>query len=185
MVVTLNFALTPGTGYRLTTNGTVNTTNFGYVSPALKRSTSGITYPYTVPGYISMTNGWTGTTTSASAYYYFYDWQIGSPSSVCVSERVPVTATITAVTGITEAEAAGLAYVYPNPATDNLTISLNKSITGKVQVSIVDLAGRTVAAQQFNANEKLEMNVAGLAKGTYMVKVITENAQSVQRIIKN
>ncbi len=184
-VVTLNFPLAVATGYRLTTNSTLNTTNFGYVSPALQRSTSGITYPYNTTGYLSITNGWTGTATSSSAYYYFYDWVVTGASNVCTSDRIPVTATVTTLTGVTEASADNIAYVYPNPATDNLTISLNKSVTGKVQVNIVDLAGRIVSQQVFAANDKLEMNVAGLAKGTYMVRIITENAQSVQRIVKN
>lgn len=184
-VVTLNFPLTIGSGYRLTTNGTLNNTNFGYNSPALKRSNGGVTYPYSVSGLVSITNGWTGTTTTTAAYYYFYDWQVQSPSQTCTSARVPVTATITTSTGIAENNNNSIAVVYPNPASDNLTIGLNTAVSGKVEVSIVDLAGRTVAQQLFTASEKLEMNISTLAKGTYMIKVLTDNAQSVQRVVKN
>lgn len=185
MLVTLNFPLAVGTGYRLTTNATVNNSSFGYASPALKRSTSGISYPYDLSGYLKMTNGWTGTTTSIGAYYYFYRWVVTGPNAVCTSDRVPVTATVTTLTGISEASENNIAYVYPNPATENISISLNKSVTGKVQVNVVDLSGRLVAQQIYNASDKLDMNIAGLAKGTYMVRVITDNAQSVQRIVKN
>lgn len=186
MIVTLNFPLTVGTGYRLTTNATVNNANFGYASPALKRSTSGIAYPYNLSGYLTMTQGWTGSATSSSAYYYFYRWVVTGPSAVCTSNRVPVTATVTTLTGINEANNnGGIASVYPNPATENITISLDKSVTGKVQVNVIDLSGRLVAQQIFNASDKLNMSLNGLAKGTYMVRVITDNAQSVQRIVKN
>lgn len=184
-VVNLNFALTPGTNYRLTTNVIYNYTNFAYASPALRRSTGGVSYPYSINGLLSINNGWTGTTTSSIAYYYFYDWKVQSAPSVCSSPRVPVTATVTGITGINEYDKDDLAFVYPNPASDNFTISLNKSVTGIVYVTLVDLAGRVVSQNAFNANEKLEMNVSGLAKGTYLVKVLTDNAQSVQRVIKN
>ena len=186
MVVNLNFPLTVGTGYRLTTNATVNNSSFGYASPALKRSTSGITYPYNLSGFLTMTEGWTGTATSSSAYYYFYRWVVTGPSAVCTSGRVPVTATVTTLTGINEANSNGaIASVYPNPASDNITISLSKSVTGKVQVNVLDLSGRLVAQQVYNASDKLNLSLAGLANGTYMVRVITDNAQSVQRIVKN
>ena len=184
-VVNLNFPLTPGTNYRLTTDGALNNTNFGAVSPVLKRSTSGVTYPYAVSGLVSITQGWTGTATSSTAYYYFYDWKVSSAPTVCTSSRIPVTATVTTLTGIAENNANSVATVYPNPATDNLTVSLNKAVSGKVTVTIVDLAGRTVSEQAFSATEKIELNIAGLAKGTYMVKVATESAQSVQRVVKN
>jgi hypothetical protein len=184
-VITLNFPLTVGTAYRLTTNGTLNNTNFGNVSPVLERSNGGVAYPYSISGVVSITNGWTGSATSSSAYYYFYDWKIQGASQVCTSPRVPVTATVTGTVGINEFNSNSIATVYPNPATNNLSISLNKSVSGNVEVSIVDLAGRTVSQQSFNASEKLELNISGLAKGTYMVRVLTENAQSVQRVVKN
>jgi hypothetical protein len=62
---------------------------------------------------------------------------------------------------------------------------MNKAVSGKVMISIVDIAGRVVSEASYNANERIEMNIAALAKGTYMVKVSTEDAQSIQRIIKN
>lgn len=170
-VITLNFALTPGTGYSLTTSA----------APSFRRDNSGVSYPYNTAGLVSIT----GSNQGSAYYYYFYDWKLTTPSVSCTSDRVPVTATVTTLTGINESDANNIAYVYPNPATDNLTISLNASVTGNVEVSIVDLAGRLVANQSFSATDKLQMNVTNLAKGTYMVKVKTETAQSVQRIVKN
>jgi hypothetical protein len=186
-VVNLNFPLTPGTGYRLTTDGALNNTNFSSVAPVLKRSTTNSTfpYPYTVNGLISITNAWTGTATSVAAYYYFYDWKVTSAPIVCTSPRVPVTATITSLVGIAENNADAIAIVYPNPAFDNLTVSLNGSVIGKVTVSIVDITGRIVSEQSYNSADKIELDIASLAKGSYLVKVTTDSAQSVQRIVKN
>jgi hypothetical protein len=185
-VVTLNFNIPAGNGYRLTTNSAVNTANFGYASPNLRRSTSGVNYPYSIGGgLLTITNGWTGSAFSSVAYYYFYDWKVSTPAVVCTSPRVPVTATVTNSTGVTENASEAVAVVYPNPASDNLTVSLNAAVSGKVLISIVDLAGRIVSEKSCNASDKIEMNITSLAKGTYMIRVTTETAQSVQRIIKN
>ncbi|MEI6764416.1 MAG: M4 family metallopeptidase [Bacteroidota bacterium] len=73
--VTLNWNLTPATGLRL--EG-IN----------LYRQQTGGAYPYTMPGYISIT----GNDVGAAYYYYFYSWFIQKPS--CVSARTPVVATI-------------------------------------------------------------------------------------------
>jgi hypothetical protein len=184
-VVTLNFNVSPGTGYRLTTNGTTNNANFGSNSPALRRSTSGVSYPYNIGGVLSITNGWTGTTTSSTAYYYFYDWKVSTPSSVCISERVPVTATVTGTVGISENDASAVGYVYPNPATDLLSVALNKNITGKVAVAILDVTGRVVSEGSYNTSDKIEININSLSKGAYLVRISTDSAQSIQRMIKN
>ncbi|MDF2438565.1 MAG: hypothetical protein K0Q95_2941 [Bacteroidota bacterium] len=184
-VVTLNFPLNPGTGYRLTTKTSVNNTNLGNASPELQRSSGGVSYPYTLNGLVSITNGWTGTTTTSAAFYYFYDWKVQTPSQVCTSPRIPVTATVTGVTGIAESSMNGVAVVYPNPATDNLTVKLNSSVNGKVVVTIVDLAGRMISEGSYNSNDQIQMNISALSKGAYMIKVSTDTAQSVQRFVKN
>lgn len=78
--VTLNFNIPVGTGMSLR----CTTSN-----PNLLRSYAGITFPYDVGGKISIT----GSSAAPSIrYYYFYDWEIQSPS--CSSARIPVTASI-------------------------------------------------------------------------------------------
>jgi hypothetical protein len=58
----------------------------------LVRESSGNTYPYTSPSNaVSITSGNTGTSTTSSSYYWFYNWQIATP---CVSPRIPVVATV-------------------------------------------------------------------------------------------
>jgi bacillolysin len=76
--VTLNFPLTPGTDYQLGTTA----------NPDLYRNNSGPSYPYDLPGYVTITNSSAGT----DFYYFFYDWEIQEPA--CVTTRIPVTATI-------------------------------------------------------------------------------------------
>jgi hypothetical protein len=80
--VPCNFVVPSGTGYKL-----------GFTTmPNLYRNTAGATYPYTVPGQISIT----GNTFSGypQYYYYVYNWKIGSGTG-CAAERVAVNAVVT------------------------------------------------------------------------------------------
>jgi Zn-dependent metalloprotease len=75
--VTLNLPLTPGTGFRL-----------GGVSMNLYRNNSGASYPYSFPGYVTLTSASAG----PGYYYFYYDWVIAPEP--CISPRTPVTAFI-------------------------------------------------------------------------------------------
>lgn len=72
--IPLNLAITPGTGYRLAQ---------GTGSVSMYRNSGGVTFPYTVPGIVSITNSSAGTT----FYYFGYNWLI---STGCESPRTPV-----------------------------------------------------------------------------------------------
>ncbi|MCC6460407.1 MAG: hypothetical protein IT260_08040, partial [Saprospiraceae bacterium] len=79
----LNFTVPIGTGYRLLSASASG--------GALIRETSGIAYPYTSASTnVVVTSGYIGGTT-ASTYYWFYNWQV---SSGCAAARTPVTATV-------------------------------------------------------------------------------------------
>ncbi len=75
--VNLDWYLSPGTNYAITRADTF----------ALYRNNSGVNYPYTIPGYLSIHNSTAGT----DFYYFFYDWEIGVSGQVCVSSRTPAT----------------------------------------------------------------------------------------------
>ncbi|MFH0867114.1 MAG: C25 family cysteine peptidase [Bacteroidota bacterium] len=74
---TLNFDVPVGTDLQLGCEGT-----------DLYRNNSGVIYPYTLTGYISVTNSSAG----VNYYYYFYNWEIQPPA--CISAMTPVTAYI-------------------------------------------------------------------------------------------
>ncbi|MCQ2958673.1 MAG: T9SS type A sorting domain-containing protein [Bacteroidales bacterium] len=66
--------------------------------------------------------------------------------------------------------------VYPNPASEYITISGNfKSAV------VVDRSGRNVAVQPMSANM---LNIAGLSVGTYYVVVTTDNGKTVLPFVK-
>lgn len=72
----------------------------------------------------------------------------------------------------------------PNPATDQLTVSLSRSASGPAQAVVLALDGRIVAGP-FGVNAgRTAVNVAGLANGLYMVRVTGEHAQRTLPFIK-
>ncbi|MBT2556815.1 T9SS type A sorting domain-containing protein [Hymenobacter sp. ISL-91] len=76
---------------------------------------------------------------------------------------------------------AGEVVMYPNPVTDQLTITMNGGTEG-VSATITDLSGRTIQVQQLRADGKL--NVANLKAGTYLVTVGNGSAKVTRRIVK-
>src|SRR5262249_37424029 len=62
----------------------------GYNSPALMRTSTGVSYPYTVNGVLSIHDTDNGT----AYYYYFYDWEIEYGNRTCVSPRTAIEAVV-------------------------------------------------------------------------------------------
>lgn len=86
--ININFALTPGTGYRLGLNA-ASAVN-------LYRNSAGAVYPYNIGGLVSIT----GTSAGTPGYFYFYyNWQLQKAD--CQSAPIAVTATINAAPSLT------------------------------------------------------------------------------------
>lgn len=174
-VVTLNFPLTPGTDYILTTDGATNQANLGNTSPILKRNSSGVNYPYTMVDGITITHS----SASNQYFYYFYDWQVEKPSITCVSNFVPVNVFITV--GFNELSAEGIS-VYPNPANDLVTV---KTTTGKASmVTIFDAMSRIVK-QQVVSNTETNVSLDGLAAGVYQLQLQKDGKTHNMKLVKN
>jgi PKD repeat protein len=82
--VTLDFDLVPGTQYFIKVTGTLVDLH--------RCNTGAATFPYTLAGYISITET-DYASTAAGYYYYFFDWEIQSGGG-CTSARIPVTGTV-------------------------------------------------------------------------------------------
>ncbi len=181
-IVTLNFALNVGTGYYITTNGTLNTTNFGSINPQLQRSSSGVLYPYSVSNVISIT----GSNQGAGYYYYFYDWQITLPATVCSSVRIPVQAIMLAPVAVSNFTTENNFSVYPNPADENVTVSFSNAGAQKSTVEFVDAIGQVVSTavlENAAGNYKQTFDLSGFEKGVYMIHVTSNDKTSYQQLI--
>ena len=181
-VITLNFSVPAGTGYKLGTAAAQNTTLLGFASPRLRRSQGAtVTYPFVINNLVSILNSSQG----LNAYYYFYNWEIEKTSTICTSALVPVLAEVV-ITGMSEITNSENIQLFPNPASDKITITSGKAINNNVNVNIVDVAGRLAQTVSFNnmvANAQQTIDISKLAKGVYFVKIKSANSEMIEKLV--
>ena len=72
--------------------------------------------------------------------------------------------------------------VAPNPATDFINISTTKNQSTILTIQLVDVSGK-ILKTVLSANDKVKMNVTGISKGLYFIKVKDENSVQTQKVI--
>ena len=68
--------------------------------------------------------------------------------------------------------------VYPNPAKNVVHIEAAKTIQN---VQLMNINGAILEDRKTNAN-KVELNLEGYSKGIYVVRIVTEEGVSTQKI---
>lgn len=71
--------------------------------------------------------------------------------------------------------------VYPNPATENIFVSLNSNVK-TAQVTISNLSGKTLISTEVTADNKLD--VSNLPMGMYLLTIATNNGSETVKFIK-
>ena len=73
--------------------------------------------------------------------------------------------------------------VYPNPATNVVTVSNDKSSISNI--TITDLNGRVVKQNATNNVSKVELNISDLSSGVYLMNVTSDKGTATKKIVKN
>lgn len=73
--------------------------------------------------------------------------------------------------------------IYPNPASHNVTIDMDKSVfKGSTQIQILDIQGRSI--KQFESDDNTTtLSISDLPRGTYFVKIHFETSQIVKKLV--
>lgn len=78
--------------------------------------------------------------------------------------------------------------VYPNPAVDNVTLAFTTQKAGNVNIELVNMYGNVISVirnQQMEAGVyNINLPIADLAAGTYVVRISTVNGQETLRLVK-
>lgn len=82
-----------------------------------------------------------------------------------------------------EENASIISKVFPNPTTGRLNIELG-DVTGTVEVSILDVAGRVLVTDSKENPSKINMDLSQFSTGVYSVIVKAENRSTEVKIIK-
>jgi hypothetical protein len=76
--------------------------------------------------------------------------------------------------------------LYPNPSSDFFTIQYNLEDVGQVEVQIIDHTGRV--AKKYSSRKEAGVwteryPVVNLAEGIYIVKIVSQNNATTQKLI--
>jgi subtilisin family serine protease len=164
----LNATIFPGNNYKigLSPNSPVN----------LFRANSGASFPYEIPGLLSITKSMINPiNTSTQQYYYFFNWEVCDP--ICESQRSEVKIFTDVCENIQDLQDV---VIFPNPNTGIFTIRVPKNQTGNLKV--VNMLGQTVYENSFSALvERVFVNIPSLSKGVYNLSVFINNKTVVRK----
>lgn len=137
------------------------------------------------------------TTTVSSAYVaYVYGYNGAFSTSQCYTLRVSLSATNWRTDGTTDGESTEIEIpvlfenagfgMYPNPATDQLTIEVDMESENDVQVAVTDASGR-IAVQQHRTmgkgDNKIQVDLGALSNGIYFVQVRNGDTVNTRKLV--
>ena len=94
----------------------------------------------------------------------------------------PILAGQTNVTGIIENSFASSIHLFPNPATNNTTITLGSS-SKKVEVTIADITGKIIYSTTASETQKIEVNTEDFSTGVYVVQIQTADFIATKKLV--
>ncbi len=94
----------------------------------------------------------------------------------------PILAGQTVVTGVNENSFASSISLYPNPAPNQLTITLGSS-TKNIEVTIADITGKIIYKTTSTDTQKLEVNTSEFAAGIYVVQIQTGDFIATKKLV--
>ena len=170
--VVLDISIPAGNGYRL------------YLAPSssvfdLYYNTSGVDFPYEIPGLVSIYQSGGGN--GLSEYYFFYDWEV---QEYCVSDRTEILASTAICLGVDEIGINLNFDLYPNPTSDIVTASWSEGLAVNL-ISTYDLKGQLITQSSVeHSDSKASIDCSLLSQGVYLVELKAENGNNlVKRLI--
>lgn len=143
----------------------------------LYRSTSGVSFPYQIPGVLSIKGA-----STANNYFYFYDWKIAYPNPC---GRMPTLVTVQGV-NIDIPESIGSIKIAPNPNQGQFELDLRFVQPQEVEFTLYDLAGKEILniEKHIYLQEKLPFDMTKQATGTYFLEISMNGNKWTKKIVK-
>lgn len=124
-----------------------------------------------------------GTLVIADAGTFYY---VCSPHASFGMKGVIHVETPSSVNSITERDALHL-NVYPNPASDYLTVSFSLESSSVVKIELVDITGKTVevlnSGRYQQGSNSISVNLSNIQPGRYFVHVSGNNRSQVEPLL--
>ncbi|MBA2610692.1 MAG: T9SS type A sorting domain-containing protein [Bacteroidetes bacterium] len=170
--------------------GPINTKTISVLTtPTLVLTSNSVTScdqdPVTVTASGATTYTWSNTGgNSATATYTFgvdFTYTVTGANGACISTET-VAVTIINCVGIVEIGANNASFkVFPNPASDNITLKMNEAKNIDVTIELFDAAGKLALKQPANFTKdkgEYKLNITSLARGVYALKVSSKEGSS-------
>jgi hypothetical protein len=90
-------------------------------------------------------------------------------------------------TGAEELPAPAFARIFPNPATEKITVEFDRNAGRECQLMLFDLAGRLVMViqQLIPENRQVSVTLSGVGKGLYFIRVQSGEFISTLKVVRN
>lgn len=146
----------------------------------------------TFPG-ISYTGGVNGTRSFCVVAYVFRNGVRTDVGADTANNRACVDLNVRGGVGIgsdtkLEVGAKVKLNIFPNPANTSISLGYKVATNGNATARVLDITGREVMNQDFGMQtvgaSDLNMNIADLAPGMYMVELVQDNVRAVGRFIR-
>ena len=88
-----------------------------------------------------------------------------------------VSSLITVSTSTEELASSNELFIYPNPATEEITISLKNQFANPDKIILLNLLGEQVLEKQITGTGSFRLNVSSLPVGLYLLNVVNDKAE--------
>ena len=73
--------------------------------------------------------------------------------------------------------------IYPNPATNKISIETKSNLQGETTICIFNMNGALLQQEKFQSQNLIELDVSALAKGFYLIKIQTNKGIETKKLV--
>lgn len=136
-------------------------------------------------------------TTASNWYAYVYGYNGANSNTQCYKLRISLSSSAFRTDGTTDGiveeievevpviEKTGFA-MFPNPASDLLTLDMDMNADRAVQISVSDITGKVMLVNSYQLQKdfnRVTLNVGNLPSGIYIVRVDNGDLNGIQKLV--
>ncbi len=76
--------------------------------------------------------------------------------------------------------------IFPNPSSETINVNVDLKSEQKIMIELIDFTGKIILTKDLGSllgKSKQTIHVNGIAKGTYMIKIVSDKATETRKVI--